>query len=290
MINMIPDKYLGKRLSVVTELINMSGLPYIYNIVFEFRYATLGDVDVILMDQKVKTELSFIDKVHRYIEERYNVPVVVILIHDQASMYALKHLTQNNIPWILEDTSYFLPMLGDNSKSKEYKDKYEKEYSNRYKYPYNTLTAGLYSKDIHLFNVAKEVSKIATYRGVHIGCIAVQNHRIVSSGYNSNKSAPIQKRANLERFKEDGKELYEHLLHAEINCIKPLIKQNNVNFKKVRLYIYRSTKSDIPALSRPCASCLKIIKENGIRWIYYTGDNYDLFKEDLYNGLTYKLV
>ena len=288
--NVIPDKYAGKKLSIIENCVDLSGMPYMYNSIFTFKYATLGEVDILLLYQEIKTELSFINKVHKCIEERYKIPVVIVLIHDQASMYTLKYLTQNDIPWILEDTSYFLPMLGDNSSFKKYKDKYEKEYSKRYKYPYNTLTAGLYSKDIHLFNVAKEVSKIATYRGVHIGCIAVQNHRIISSGYNSNKSAPIQKRANLERFKEDGKELYEHFLHAEINCIKPLIKQNNVNFKKVKLYIYRSTKSDIPALSRPCASCLKIIKENGIRWIYYTGDSYDLFKEDLYNGLTYKLV
>lgn len=58
-------------------------------------------------------------------------------------------------------------------------------------------------------------------------------------------------------------------LHAEINCINS-IRHLNINFSKVKLYIYRIRKDQPFGLSRPCPSYMSAIKDIGIKDIYYT--------------------
>jgi tRNA(Arg) A34 adenosine deaminase TadA len=58
-------------------------------------------------------------------------------------------------------------------------------------------------------------------------------------------------------------------LHAEISCINQ-IKNLNINFSKVKLYIYRIRKDQPFGLARPCPSCMAAIKDLGIKNIYYT--------------------
>ena len=58
-------------------------------------------------------------------------------------------------------------------------------------------------------------------------------------------------------------------LHAEINCLNQL-KHMNVNFSKVKLYIYRMRNDRPYGMARPCPSCMAAIKDFGIRDIYYT--------------------
>lgn len=47
----------------------------------------------------------------------------------------------------------------------------------------------------------------------------------------------------------------------------------NINFSKVKLYIYRIRKSQPFGIARPCPSCMAAIKDLGIRDIYYTTDD-----------------
>jgi len=61
-------------------------------------------------------------------------------------------------------------------------------------------------------------------------------------------------------------------LHAEINCLNS-IKHLDINFSKVKLYIYRIRKDQPYGLSRPCPSCVAAIKDLGIRDIYYTSND-----------------
>ena len=58
-------------------------------------------------------------------------------------------------------------------------------------------------------------------------------------------------------------------LHAEISCINQ-IKHLEINFSKVRLYVYRIRNDKLYGMARPCASCIQAIKDLGIRDIYYT--------------------
>lgn len=147
----------------------------------------------------------------------------------------------------------------------------------------------MYSRIKGWFSVAAEVSKMSTYSGAHVGCIAVQSHRIVSSGYNTCKSDPLQKELNAVRFTDDETSCCNHSSHAEVMCIKPLIQSKCESLSKVSLYVSRVRKDGSTALARPCKSCMKAIKDSGIRWVYYTGDS-EYFKEDVEKGVIYKLV
>mgnify|MGYP002711857752 FL=1 len=116
---------------------------------------------------------------------------------------------------------------------------------------------------------------------VHIGCIAVYQNRIIGIGCNTNKTHPTQKYYNRYRIDETDYDNSESLLpklHAEINCINQL-KHLDINFSKVKLYIYRTRKDIACGMARPCASCMAAIKDLGIREIYYTtNDGYSYEK------------
>lgn len=118
------------------------------------------------------------------------------------------------------------------------------------------------------FEAAKAMSRMADFPRIKIGAVAVYKHRIISSGCNSVKTAPIQKKYNIYRFAEDT----PHCLHAELACLKPLIGRSDIDFKNVELYIYRSIRGNELALARPCPSCMKLITELGIKNIYYTNN------------------
>ena len=119
------------------------------------------------------------------------------------------------------------------------------------------------------FKAAKAMSEMSNFKQHHIGAVAVHGHKIISSGFNSNKTNPIQKRLNIYRFDVDT----NHTVHAELACLLPLINRKDINFSDVSLYIYREYKNGIPAISRPCPSCMALIRQLGVRKLYYSGDN-----------------
>jgi deoxycytidylate deaminase len=118
------------------------------------------------------------------------------------------------------------------------------------------------------FKAAKAVSELSDFQRVNIGCVAVYSHRVISSGANSTKTNPLQKKYNIHRFSVDS----GHTLHAEVECLLPLINRKDIDFSRVSLYIYRQHKDGTLALSRPCPSCMALIKELGIKKVYYTGN------------------
>ena len=126
--------------------------------------------------------------------------------------------------------------------------------------------------DYKYFSKAKQIAQVSDFPKVHIGCIAVYQNRIIGIGCNTNKTHPTQKYYNRYRIDDNDFDNSESLLpklHAEINCINQL-KHLNINFSKVKLYIYRIRKDQPFGLSRPCPSCMAAIKDLGIRDIYYT--------------------
>ena len=105
------------------------------------------------------------------------------------------------------------------------------------------------------------------YNNIHIGCVAVYKGKIISNGYNCNKTHPEQKVYNGYRTLYDEANI-KHSMHAEMMCLNKI----NENFQrnKIKLYIYR-TRKDIPhGMSRPCEACMQRIRNMGIKNIYYT--------------------
>lgn len=119
------------------------------------------------------------------------------------------------------------------------------------------------------FNVARDISKMGDFGRIQIGCVVVYKHRIISTGYNSNKTDTLQRKYNVYRFSGD----YPAKIHAETMALKPLMGRKDIDFKKVELYVYREAKSGEPILARPCPSCMSLIKDLGIQYINYTTYN-----------------
>lgn len=128
------------------------------------------------------------------------------------------------------------------------------------------------------FKAAKAMSELSEFKQYHIGAVAVCGHKIISSGSNSNKTNPVQKRFNKHRFDAETR----HTIHAELACLLPLLNRKDINFSDVSLYIYREHKSGDLALAKPCASCEALIRSLGIRNIYYTGNKSYISEEIIY--------
>lgn len=120
--------------------------------------------------------------------------------------------------------------------------------------------------DYKYFNKARQVASISDYKKQHVGCVAVYQGQVIGLGCNCNKTHPIQQFYNKYRKQED---YMLPKLHAEISCINQ-IKHLNINFAKVKLYIYRIRKDQPYGLARPCPSCMAAIRDLEIRNIYYT--------------------
>ena len=123
--------------------------------------------------------------------------------------------------------------------------------------------------DYKYFKKARTVAEISDFYKTHIGCVAVYQGRIISIGCNLNKTHPIQKYYN--KYRRNAESLLPKL-HAEINCINQ-IRDMDIVFSNVKLYIYRIRKDRPFGLSRPCPSCMAAIKDLGIKDIYYTTNN-----------------
>lgn len=64
----------------------------------------------------------------------------------------------------------------------------------------------------------------------------------------------------------------------KINCLNS-IRHLDVNFHKVKLYIFRNRKCCTFGMARPCPSCMAAIKDLGIRHIYYTTNDGYAYEE-----------
>ena len=116
------------------------------------------------------------------------------------------------------------------------------------------------------FRVAEEMSKLSDHR-CKIGCVVVNNHKIISSGHNSeSKGHGFQKRLD-EKFFNDGKS--RGCKHAEVDALLPLINRH-CDLKKATIYVFRRNRNGYISMARPCPRCMSVIKEQGIRKLEYT--------------------
>lgn len=133
------------------------------------------------------------------------------------------------------------------------------------------------NREMRMFNIAKEVSYLSDFKGPHIGAVVVEGNRILSTGHNSTKTRPLQHRYNRYRkFHE-----YEDSVpkqHAEVDAISPLIGKE-LDWNRISIFCYRELKDGERACSRPCEGCIKLIKDLGIKQIYYTDENGNYCKE-----------
>lgn len=120
------------------------------------------------------------------------------------------------------------------------------------------------------FTLAKNASTFSDFERIKIGSVLVYKNKVISVGWNMKKSHPYQKILN--KYGKYNQDKIHNYLHSEINCLLN-IKDLNVNWIKVSIFIYREDKNGNLAMCKPCSSCIKALKEKGVKKIFYTDQN-----------------
>lgn len=120
-------------------------------------------------------------------------------------------------------------------------------------------------RQLAYFRSARDISYESNFPRIHIGCVVVNKHRIISKGCNSHtRTHKIQAQLNKKRFSECS----TGMLHAEIAALLPVV--NKIDLSGAVLYLYRENMQGEIAMCRPCKGCMSFIRACGIKKVYYT--------------------
>ena len=111
------------------------------------------------------------------------------------------------------------------------------------------------------FNSARKEMLKVKFRS-RIGSALVYKNRVINKGHNKpNKTSPMMKK------------YHEHkTTHAEIDALTGAYIPPE-KLSRCVLYLYRETKDGQLAMAKPCQYCFEILKEHGIKKVFYTTDN-----------------
>lgn len=140
----------------------------------------------------------------------------------------------------------------------------------------NDIITSLSRKEKKFFDIAKAVAKTSTFHGTHVGCCVVYKGVAVSVASNTEKTHPLQTEYN--KFRNFNPQTAVNKLHAEVHAIS-LIINKNIDWKKASIYVYRELKNGKAVISRPCEACSQLIKDLGIKYVYYIDINGHFVKE-----------
>jgi deoxycytidylate deaminase len=128
-----------------------------------------------------------------------------------------------------------------------------------------------------LYTLAKVAEANDSETNVKFAAAIVKGNKIISIGFNSMKSHPLQ-----ARFGKNEEAIY---FHAEIHAIKNALREITIDeFEKTDLYIARVKKPTsytdkyVWGLAKPCEGCKRAINEFGIRNVVYTTDEHGQYE------------
>jgi deoxycytidylate deaminase len=130
-------------------------------------------------------------------------------------------------------------------------------------------SSDLLNIDNKYFQMAKTASTFSDfYKQHHLGCVMIYKGKPIAISWNTLKTNPIQKEYNKYRH-FDFESSNNGAIHAELGA---LIKTKNmdIDWNKVKVFIYREHKNGIAANSCPCPACERAMRDRGIRNIYFT--------------------
>lgn len=119
---------------------------------------------------------------------------------------------------------------------------------------------------------ASKIALMSDYKNYRLGCVAAIKGKVLSVGWNSNKTHPLQKFYNASRYSNNNQKYSPDKLHAEIHCLAS-VRNLDVNFDDVIIYVSRVKKDGSHGMARPCSACMTFIKSLGIKRICYTTDD-----------------
>lgn len=138
----------------------------------------------------------------------------------------------------------------------------------------------LLERDYKYFEAAHQAALKSDFK-TRVGAVAVYRGKVIASASSSEKTNPLQYVYNRYRdFAINGSDCLPKL-HAEIGLVTKLRKMQNVDMKRVNVYVYRVCKSKPFSLARPCAGCIRALRSLGIKSVYYTTE---------YNGYAHEWI
>jgi deoxycytidylate deaminase len=120
------------------------------------------------------------------------------------------------------------------------------------------------SKIWRMLKYARKESKKSTHRH-RIGVVLTQGANILSRGYNQIRSAQI----GLSYTN------YPESLHAERHAAMQVQRET---IQGGDLFIWRETKKGLPANSRPCNDCTRLLVHLGIKRIIHSDSEFPYYK------------
>ena len=87
-----------------------------------------------------------------------------------------------------------------------------------------------------------------------------------------NKTNPLQEEYNRLRGYDPDASYAKNTLHAEFAAMIK-IKDMDIDFNRVHLFVYRIKKDGSTGYARPCPACMGFAKSLGIKHIYYSTEH-----------------
>lgn len=122
-------------------------------------------------------------------------------------------------------------------------------------------------RDRQHFSAARQAAQNSDFR-VQVGCVITYGGNVIAKGWSTERTDPVQAKYNFYRHFEDDNGV-AHKQHAEVMALKK-IRWLDIDRAKVCVFVWREYKNGSPAMARPCAACMQMLKRMGIRNIYYS--------------------
>jgi deoxycytidylate deaminase len=121
---------------------------------------------------------------------------------------------------------------------------------------------------IRFFELAKKVSNRSTSR-FQLGAVVVDKRKnVLNVGFND--MVKTHPRCNHLKGQHTNTDQVFPFLHAEIRALIGLDEERT---RGGSIYVYRKRKDGSAGNAKPCVGCMTVIKQMGIHWVYYTGDD-----------------
>ena len=128
--------------------------------------------------------------------------------------------------------------------------------------------------EIRCFEHARRAAEMSNFGRVRVGCVIAEHGKVLSAGFNSTRTHPLQLHYNRYRTFRDGTTSLPAQLHAETAATLPL-RNLDIDWGKLDVFVYRVRKDQPHGLAAPCPACRQYLIDLGVRSIYYTtGDGY----------------
>lgn len=124
---------------------------------------------------------------------------------------------------------------------------------------------------------ARHMAEMSDFRRARVGCVAVIGGRVIATGFSQHRTHPLQDHFN--RYRDfRGQQNVAAKLHAEC-AMAASVRHFPIDWAKVDVYIYRVCVSRQHGIAFPCPACETMLREMGVRRIFYTTDTgYECFK------------